>query len=399
MGQWLETLPWLAANPQWLGLALVIVACMECLAVVGLIVPGTVMVFAIAVLAGNGVLTLGETLAVASSAGCSAICCPTPWAAVITRASAACAACATIRVAATCRALLPAPALPACWSVASSARCGRCAADDRRHARHAVRAFLLVSLRRRRLVDGLFAARLSAGAAMRLPLEEGERGGGGRRRVADADRHHCLGSLASCAGSRTGDRPEHRDPARTAWPHLGSSTKAACGDPGRTQHHTRSGHGADHTRGRLPDPALGRRIAVRAAPGPSQWRAAIFSILTLLGTAMANGALKASFARVRPEVLMEPLSSYSFPSGHSSAAFAFFSPWAYSPAAISRRACAWLLAGQPAGHGDSAFAGLPGVHWMTDVTAGALLAASICALSLTLVQWRALAALPAKVGG
>ncbi|MEX5419704.1 phosphoesterase, partial [Pseudomonas aeruginosa] len=36
MGQWLETLTqWLAANPQWLGLALVIVACMECLAVVG----------------------------------------------------------------------------------------------------------------------------------------------------------------------------------------------------------------------------------------------------------------------------------------------------------------------------------------------------------------------------
>ena len=35
---------------------------------------------------------------------------------------------------------------------------------------------------------------------------------------------------------------------------------------------------------------------------------------------------------------------------------------------------------------------------MTDVTAGALLAASICALSLILVQWRApMAALPAKV--
>ena len=87
MGQWLETLTqWLAANPQWLGLALVIVACMECLAVVGLIVPGTVMVFAIAVLAGNGVLTLGYVPSITSSA----------------------------------------TALPACWSVASSARCGRC---------------------------------------------------------------------------------------------------------------------------------------------------------------------------------------------------------------------------------------------------------------------------------
>ena len=127
MGQWLETLTqWLAANPQWLGLALVIVACMECLAVVGLIVPGTVMVFAIAVLAGNGVLTLGETL-VLGFIGCSATCCPTPWAAVITRASAACAACATIPSGCYVPSITSsATALPACWSVASSARCGRC---------------------------------------------------------------------------------------------------------------------------------------------------------------------------------------------------------------------------------------------------------------------------------
>lgn len=63
MSQWLDTLTqWLATHPQWLGLALLIVACMECLAVVGLIIPGTVLIFAIAVLAGSGVLTLGETL-------------------------------------------------------------------------------------------------------------------------------------------------------------------------------------------------------------------------------------------------------------------------------------------------------------------------------------------------
>ncbi|HAF93760.1 MAG TPA: phosphoesterase, partial [Pseudomonas sp.] len=63
MGHWLDSLTaWLAANPQWLGLTLVIVACLECLAVVGLLVPGTALVLGLAVLAGNGVLSLGETL-------------------------------------------------------------------------------------------------------------------------------------------------------------------------------------------------------------------------------------------------------------------------------------------------------------------------------------------------
>ena len=45
---------------------------------------------------------------------------------------------------------------------------------------------------------------------------------------------------------------------------------------------------------------------------------------TLIGTALANGSLKWLFARARPEVLTDPLTTYSMPSGHSSAAFAFF---------------------------------------------------------------------------
>lgn len=43
-----------------------------------------------------------------------------------------------------------------------------------------------------------------------------------------------------------------------------------------------------------------------------------------MGTAIANGTLKWLFARARPEVLTDPLTSYSMPSGHSSASFAFF---------------------------------------------------------------------------
>jgi len=53
---------WLEAHPQWLGLALFIAACAECLAIVGLLMPGTVLLFAIAMMAGSGALGLGETL-------------------------------------------------------------------------------------------------------------------------------------------------------------------------------------------------------------------------------------------------------------------------------------------------------------------------------------------------
>ncbi len=63
MGPWLDSLTaWLTANPQWLAAAVFIVACIECLAIAGLIVPGTVLLFAVAVLAGSGALSLGETL-------------------------------------------------------------------------------------------------------------------------------------------------------------------------------------------------------------------------------------------------------------------------------------------------------------------------------------------------
>ena len=63
MGQWLDSITgWLTLNPQWLAAAVFIVACVECLAIAGLIVPGTVLLFAIAALAGSGALSLSETL-------------------------------------------------------------------------------------------------------------------------------------------------------------------------------------------------------------------------------------------------------------------------------------------------------------------------------------------------
>ena len=49
MGQWYQFLiDWLTQHPQWLGLILLVAACVECLAVVGLLVPGTVLLFTLA---------------------------------------------------------------------------------------------------------------------------------------------------------------------------------------------------------------------------------------------------------------------------------------------------------------------------------------------------------------
>lgn len=69
-----------------------------------------------------------------------------------------------------------------------------------------------------------------------------------------------------------------------------------------------------------------------------QWRPAIFAIGTLVGTALANQTLKTLFARARPEVLAEPLSSFSFPADTARRPSPSSSPWASSPAASNRRA-------------------------------------------------------------
>jgi membrane protein YqaA with SNARE-associated domain len=70
MGPWLDSVTgWLTVNPQWLAAAVFIVAFVECLAIAGLIVPGTVLLFAVAVLAGSGALSLSETLVLGFLAG------------------------------------------------------------------------------------------------------------------------------------------------------------------------------------------------------------------------------------------------------------------------------------------------------------------------------------------
>lgn len=70
MTDWLAAAQaWLGAHPQWLGASILIVACIECLAVAGLLVPGTVVLFALGMMAGSGALSLGQTLLLAYIGG------------------------------------------------------------------------------------------------------------------------------------------------------------------------------------------------------------------------------------------------------------------------------------------------------------------------------------------
>jgi undecaprenyl-diphosphatase len=131
-----------------------------------------------------------------------------------------------------------------------------------------------------------------------------------------------------------------------------------------------------------------------------QWRPALFAGATLIFTALANGGIKWLFARTRPEVLTDPLTSYSMPSGHSSAAFAFFLVLAVlaGRGQPPRMRLAWLLLGSLPALSIALSRVYLGVHWPTDILAGMLLACTVCALSLSLVQWRTpLQAMPLKV--
>jgi undecaprenyl-diphosphatase len=409
MSQWLDTLTqWLAANPQWLGLALVIVACMECLAVVGLIIPGTVMVFAIAVLAGSGVLTLGQTLLLGFIGGLigdllsyalgrryhqgirslRGLRDHPEW---LLRAEHyfqryGVASLLVGRFIGPLRPMLPMTA----------------GMLDMPFGR-----FLLVSLC---AAAGWSMAYLlpgwSAGAAMRLPLQDGFWSEaavvvGALLILIGATAFGSLRQLRWVSAVSAGLSVAILLGLFFGWPYLKELDEGLLaviqGERSATFDRimvviTRAGD--FHTQ--LWAAVLLCVLLLTAR----QWRAALFAICTLLGTAVANGALKASFARVRPEVLMEPLSSYSFPSGHSSAAFAFFLTLGVlaGRGQPPRLRLAWLVLASLPATAIALSRVYLGVHWTTDVTAGALLAASICAASLTLLQWRSpLSAMAPKV--
>lgn len=408
MSHWFDTLTlWLSANPQWLGLAIFLLACLECLAIVGLLVPGTVLLFAVAALAGNGALGLSETLLLAFFGGMLGDCLSYALGRYFHQdigrlpilrhhpqwLSSAHSYFLRYGVTSLLIGRFIGPLRPMLPMIAGM--------FDMPFAR-----FFIVSL----LAGfGWSVAYMlpgwATGAALRLPLPEGfwtEAGAiaAGVALVVGVSvqgslrglRHTCLLTAGACLALLIG--------LMLSWPHLSPLDQGLLS---LVQEHrapaldtlmvliTRLGD--------LTTQLAAALLLCLALLATRQWRTLCLAIGTLLGTALANSALKAFFARSRPDVLLEPLSSFSFPSGHSSAAFAFFLLLGVlaGRGQPPRMRLTWLLlASFPA----AAIAGSRvylGVHWPSDIIAGAILAACICALSLTLVQWRtALPALPKK---
>ncbi|PWB34377.1 phosphoesterase [Pseudomonas sp. SDI] len=409
MGPWLDSLTaWLTTNPQWLGAAIFIVACIECLAIAGIIVPGTVLLFAVAVLAGSGALSLGETLLLGYLGGLLGdaisytlgrrfhqnirrlplLRTHPEW---VGSAEAyfqryGIASLLVGRFIGPLRPMLPMVAgmfdMPLPRFVAVSLLAG---------AGWSV-AYLLPGW--------------ATGAAMRLPLPEGFWLQAGI----------IAGTLAVLLGLSVNAslRSQHQGSRLMAmlsllvlvalflgWPYLNAFDQGlmtliqqnrSSAIDGTLVLITRMGD--FRTQFILGGVLTGLLLLAR------QWRPAMFAGSTLIGTALANGSLKWLFARARPEVLADPLTSYSMPSGHSSASFAFFLVLAVlaGRGQPARMRLTWVFLGCLPALAIALSRVYLGVHWPTDILAGAMLACCVCATSLTLIQDRQpLTALPLRV--
>lgn len=110
---------------------------------------------------------------------------------------------------------------------------------------------------------------------------------------------------------------------------------------------------------------------------------------TLLGTALLCTGLKHLINRDRPEILLHPLSSSSYPSAHTSAMVALCLTLSLlaSSQKVLRIQCAWLVFGMLPALLIAGSRLYLGVHWPTDILAGALVAALVCTASLGLFKY------------
>lgn len=408
MDAWISDLNlWLAQHPHWLGLAILLTACLECLAVAGLLVPGTVLLFAICVLAGGGALELWQVLLLGYAGGLLGD--------LLSYGLGR-------RFHQNIRRLAVLRRHPE-WLLVAELHFQRYGATSLLLGRFIgplrpllpmIAGMLDMPFLRFCLISLMAAAGWSVayllpgwatGAALRLPLPEGFW-------LPASALAAGLGLLLVGATQLSVQRLRLATPLTAGlcalallavalalpWLHAFDQGLLALVQSGRSI-------GLDRVMvlvTRLGDFSTqlycGLLLCLLLLV-LRQRRALIFAAGTLLGTALANGLLKALFARARPEVLVEPLHSFSFPSGHSSAAFAFF----FCLAVLAGREqpprlrLTWLLlAGIPAALIALSRVYL-GVHWPSDVIGGALLAATLCGLSLALVQRRTpLRALPAR---
>ncbi|MBV4473827.1 bifunctional DedA family/phosphatase PAP2 family protein [Pseudomonas botevensis] len=409
MSQWLDSVTgWLAANPQWLAAAVFIVAFVECLAIAGLIVPGTVLLFAVAVLAGSGALSLSETLLLGFLGGIlgdvisyflgrhfhqnirrlPGLRHHPEWigGAETYFQRYGIASLLVGRFIGPLRPMLPMVAgmfdmpFPRFAAVSLLAAAGWSL------------AYLLPGW--------------ATGAAIRLPLPEGFWLQAGI----------VAGAIAVMVGlSANSSLRRHR--RATLW--ISSmSLLILIGMFFGYPYLTALDQGVMTLVQEHRSPALDEVAVVLTLIGEfrnmllfsalltvlllvcRQWRQAIFTGATLLCTALANTGTKLFFARVRPEVLTDPLTSYSMPSGHASGSFALFLTLAVlaGRGQPPRMRLTWLLLGCLPALSIALSRVYLGAHWPTDVIAGAMLAACVCAASLWFIQRREpLEPMPQKV--
>ena len=410
MSEWLDASShWLASNPQWLGLALLLTCFAECLAIVGLLLPGTFLLFSISTLAGNGVLSLSTTLLLAFIGGLLGDVVSYVLGRRYHQA---------IRQ-------LPLLRTHPQWLLSAelyfhkygsmSLIIGRFIGPlrptlpltagmlDMPFGR-----FCLVSL----WASAGWALAYSlpgwaTGAAIHLPLPKGF---WTETAILVGTLITLLGACCYCT--------LHGGPERVAA--LISGFCAACllalllGWP----------YLAEFDQGLMSivqqarTPALDQLMGFVTRLGDyinqltacllliallllcKQPRPALFAGLVFFGTSLTNVVTKHAFARLRPEILLQPFDSYSFPSSHSASAFALFLLLGTlaGRAQPPRVRMIWLLLAGLSASVIAASRVYLGAHWPTDVIGGALLAATFCAASLAFLQrQQALAPLPARV--
>jgi undecaprenyl-diphosphatase len=409
MGSWLDSITaWLTLNPSWLGAALFLVSFVECLAIAGIIVPGTVALFAIAALAGSGILPLSEALLLGFLGGLLGDFISYYLGRRFHQ---------NIR-------RLPGLRHHPEWMTGAETYFQRYGI-----ASLLVGRFIGPLRPMLPMVAGMFdmpfirfagvsliaAAGWSVayilpgwatGAAMRLPLPEGF-----WPEAAIVGAGLAVMLALSIQSSVRGKRYATKVTALSGailliavflgWPYLAHLDQGVMtlvqehrSDVAQTFVVLVTGLGD-----------LKTQICAAAAlliilSITRQWRHAIFACSTIVGAAIINQSMKFTFARARPEILAQPLSTYSMPSGHSSASFALFMTLAVLAGRGQpvRLRMTWLLLGSIPAASIAMSRVYLGVHWPTDVLAGMLLAFFTCAASLAFVQNKQpLPALPLRV--
>lgn len=121
-----------------------------------------------------------------------------------------------------------------------------------------------------------------------------------------------------------------------------------------------------------------------------KWRSAAIVLLTLASTSVLLGVMKEFFGRARPENALQTLTDYSFPSGHSGMAAAFFVVVAYLFAPKIRswvRRESLLVVCVLAAIAIGLSRLILNVHWASDVIAGWALGTFLATASILLVRY------------